>query len=345
MSIIGLLLAAELVLPLGTVVEKLDYRESRYPGKVTPIARVDIVPQVAGEIIAVEFQNGQRVKAGDVLYRLDSVKYEAALALAEAKLAECKAALRYAELSYSRHQKLEESKAVSQDAIDGALAQRDGARAAYQAARAAFTTAQDDLKHCTITSPISGKIGSTQKTVGNYVTAGSSPLVSIVQLDPIRVRFSVSNREILDLMTAEDGARKQKDDVRVSITLANGMSLGSDGTIEYLDNESDEATDTINLYARFENPVRRLVPGGTVAVAVSSKSGVKRVAVSPTAVLQDTQGPYVWVVKDDNSLERRTIARGNLVGEWLFVEKGLEVGETIVKDGAHRVKRGDTVKR
>lgn len=345
MTFLSFLVAAELTLPLGNVVEKPDYRESRYPGKVTPIARVDIVPQVSGEIVAVEFQNGQRVQAGEALYHIDSVKYKAALSLAEAKLAECKSNLRYAELNYSRHQKLDEAKAVSKDAIDNALAQKDGAKATYQAALANFTSAQDDLKHCTITAPISGKIGTTQKTAGNYVSAGSSPLVSIVQLDPIRVKFSVSNREILDLMTAEDGARRQKDDVKVSITLANGMSLGTDGVIEYLDNESDELTDTVCLYAKFDNPVRRLVPGGTVAVTVSSKTGVMKVAVPPTAVLQDTQGPYVWVVRDDNTLERRTIARGHLIGDWLFVEKGLSVGETIVSDGAHRVKRGDTIKR
>lgn len=344
MNLLSFLLAAELTLPLAEVVEKPDFCESHYPGKVVPIARVEIVPKVSGEILSVEFQNGQRVQAGDVLYRLDSVKYEAALELAKAKLEEMRAAMRYAEQSYNRHQMLEDSKAISQDAIDNALSIRDSTRAAYQAALANYTSAQDDLRHCTIVAPISGKIGTTQKTEGNYVNAGSSTLVTIVQLDPIRVRFAVSNREILDLLTAEDGARRQKDNVAISITLANGMPLGTEGTIEYLDNESDAATDTVNLYAKFENPIRRLVPGGTVAVSVASKSGVRRIAVPPTAVLQDTQGPYVWVVGKDGLLERRSIARGDLVGDWLFVEKGLSVGEKIVKDGAHRVRRGDRVK-
>ena len=180
--------------------------------------------------------------------------------------------------------------------------------------------------------------------VGDFVSPSKSALAHVVQLDPIRVKFAVSNREILDLMTAEDGARRSKSDVSVSITLANGMPLSSPGEIEYLDNESDETTDTMMIYAKFANPVRQLVPGGTVSVSVSSKHGVKRPAIPPTAVLQDTQGPYVWVIGADGKAERRTVARGALVDDWLFVEKGLVLGEKIVSDGAHKVKRGDVVK-
>ena len=98
------------------------------------------------------------------------------------------------------------------------------------------------------------------------------------------------------------------------------------------------------IYAKFVNPARQLVPGGTVSAAVSSKHGVRRPAIPPTAVLQDTQGPYVWVVGADGKAERRAVARGALVDDWLFVEKGLAVGERIVADGAHKVKRGDVVK-
>lgn len=344
MALVFLVLAAELVLPVAEVVERPDFRVSRYPAKVVPIAKVEVMPQVSGEILEVAFQNGQRVKAGDVLYRLDPVKYSAAVKNAEAKVAECRSNVKYAELSYERHKSLMETRAVSLDAVDNALSQRDSARAALAAAEAELVSAKDALKHCTIVSPISGKIGSTQKTEGNYVTAGSQPLVTIVQLDPIRVKFAVSNREILDLMTAEDGARRSKGDVSVAITLANGKPLTTAGEIEYLDNESDETTDTMMIYAKFANPARQLVPGGTVSASVASKAGVKRPAIPPTAVLQDTQGPYVWTVGADGRVARRTVARGALVDDWLFIEKGLAVGEKLVADGAHKVHRGDVVK-
>ena len=341
LSAFQLVLAATVTLPVAEVREVTDFQASTYPGRVTPIALVDVVPQVSGEILEVCFANGQTVKEGDVLYRLDPVKYEAAVKNAESKLAECKANARYAELSYARHKNLLETRAVSLDAVDNALSQRDSTRAALAAAQAELTAARDDLKHCTITAPISGKLGSTVKTRGNYVTAGSVKLVTIVQLSPIRVKFSVSNREILDM---SGSSRRRREDVSVALTLANGSPYEGDGHVEYADNLADELTDTMTIYALFANEDLRLVPGGTVTVSISSKLGVKRPAIPPTAILQDTQGPYVWVVGADGAVERRTVARGEQSGDWLFVEKGLKVGDRIVADGAHRVRRGDIVK-
>ena len=339
MSLSLILLAASLSLPVVEVAERPDREASTYPGKVTPIARVDVVPQVSGEILEVCFSNGADVKAGDVLYRLDPVKYEAAVRNAESKLAECKANVKYAELSYERHKKLLETRAVSLDAVDNALSQRDSSRAAYAAAQAELIAAKDDLKHCTIVAPITGKIGSTAKTKGNYVSAGSLTLVTIVQLSPIRVKFSVSNKVLLDVMGSD--SRLTEEDVSLKLTLANGTEYpADDGRIEYSDNLSDELTDTLTVYSVLNNEDCRLLPGGIVTVEVASKSGVMRPAIPPTAVLQDTQGPYVWVLGSDGVAQRRTIARGRLDGDWLCVEKGLSVGERIVADGAHRVTRG-----
>ena len=341
MNPLCLLLAAEIVLPVAEVGQQADVLASVYPGRVTPIAKVEVVPQVSGEILEVCFENGRMVKEGDVLYRLDPVKYEAAVKNAQSRLAESKANASYAELSYERHKKLLDTRAVSLDAVDNALSQRDSSRAALAAAQADLIAAKDDLKHCTITAPISGKIGSTAKTKGNYVTAGSAPLVTIVQLDPIRVGFSISNREILDF-TGSAGRRKA-DDVAISIMLANGSEFDGAGQIEYSENQADDKTDSVMLFAKFANSALKLVPGGTVSVSLSSKKGVMRTAIPPTAVLQDTQGPYVWVVGKDGLVERRAIARGNLCGDWLFIEKGVKVGERIVADGAHRVRRNDKV--
>lgn len=340
MTVMGVLLSV--ALPLCEVAERPDYRATTCPGRVTPIAQVDVKPQVTGEILEVCFTNGQFVVAGDVLYRLDSVKYAALVKNAEAKVAESKANLEYAERSFERHRKLLETRAVSADAYDNARSQRDSSRAAFAAAEADLVAARDDLKHCTITAPISGKVGSTEKTKGNYVTAGSLTLVSIVQLDPIRVKFSLSNREILDIV--DSGARKSKDDVSITLMLANGKPYDRVGLVEYSDNQSDETTDTVMIYSSFANPESRLVPGGTVSVSLSSKSGVRRIAVPATSIMQDVQGPYVWAVKEDGMPERRSIARGDLTEDgWVFVEKGLSVGERIVANGAHRVRKGEKV--
>ena len=337
----GTFAAAGVTLPVCEVAERAQRESAVYPGRVVPVAQVDVVPQVSGEILEVCFANGAEVKEGDVLYRIDRVKYEAAAKNAEAKVAECRAKASYAELSYARHMTLVERRAVSQDEADNAQSLRDSSRAALAAAEAELVAAKDDLKHCTVVAPISGRIGSTAKTKGNYVKAGGDALVSIIQLSPIRVRFSVSNREVLDVFGGDVAARR--DAAEMSVSLANGSALGEKGVIEYAENAADSFTDTLTLYSLFENASRALVPGGTVAVTLASKDGVMRPAVPASAVLQDTQGPYVWVLGADAKAERRSIARGELDGGFVFVEKGLEKGERIVADGAHKVRRGMTV--
>jgi len=337
-----LLLAAELTLPVAEVANRADHRVKDYPGRVVAIQRVDIVPQVSGEILEVCFQNGANVKAGEVLFRLDSVKYEAAVKNAESKLAECKANAHYAEVSYDRHKTLLETRAVSLDAVDNALSLRDSSRAAYAAAQAELVAAKDDLAHCTIIAPIDGKLGSTAKTKGNYANKGSEVLVTLVQQDPIRVRFSISNRELLELFHGP--WKTSRENAAISVTLADGQTRIEGGQAEYMDNSADETTDTVQIFAKFDNPLKLLKVGGTVAVTVSSKTGVMRPAIPPTAILQDTQGPYVWALDAAGKASRRSIARGDLVGDWIFVEKGLQLGDRIVADGAHKVRKGDVIK-
>ena len=296
-------------LPVVEVVDVADFKVKTYPGRVVPVAQVNIVPQVSGEILEVGFENGSVVKEGDVLYVLDSVKYEAAVKSAEAKVAETKALQQYAERNYARHLKLVDSRAVSQDAVDNSLSARDSARAALAAAQADLAEKRDSLDHCRITAPISGKVGTTQYTRGNYVTTSSGTLVTLVQNAPIRVRFSISNRDYLDLF-------------------------------EYVENAGDEQTDTIMVYALFKNESRMLKPGGTVTVTLTSKKGEMRPAIPATAVLQDVRGPYVWVVGEGGEATRRYIARGDISREWQFVEKGLAAGERVVAEGGHKVRPG-----
>ena len=336
-----LLLAAELVLPVAEVREVADYRVKSYPGRVVAIQKVDVVPQVSGEILEVCFKDGAQVKEGDVLYRIDSVKYEAAVKNAEPKLTEMRANVKYAELSYERHKNLMETRAVSLDAVDNALSQRDSSRAAYAAAQAELVAAKDDLSHCTIVAPIAGKLGTTHKTKGNYVNKGSETLVTLVQQDPIRVSFSVSNRELLELFRAK--WQTSRAEARIRLKLADGSEFPLDGRADYMDNAADETTDTMQIYAVFDNTNKLLKVGGTVEVTVSAKTGVMRPAIPPTAILQDTQGPYVWALDAEGRAERRTIARGDLTGDWLFIEKGLRLGERIVADGAHKVRKGDRI--
>ena len=331
--------ADSITLPVTEVKAVEDRPVRTYPGRVVPVAKVDVVPQVSGELLEVAFENGRMVKKGDLLYRIDAVQYEAAVKNAEAKVAECTAELGYAELSYARHLKLVSTRAVSQDALDGALSARDSARAALEAAKAALVAARDDLRHCRIVAPISAKAGTTRFTEGNYLQKGQGPLVTLVQYRPIRIRFSMSNRDFLEMFGGS--ARRCREEGVLTVRMADGTALGEDGAVEYCEPSADELTDTIQLYATYPNDSpRRLRPGGTVSVALTSKKGVPRPAVPPTAILQDVKGPYVWVVGDGGAAERRYVARGDIRGDWQFVEKGLKAGERVVADGGHKVRKG-----
>ena len=306
-----------------------------------PVAQVNVIPQVSGEILEVGFENGALVKKGDLLYRLDSVKYEAAVKNAEAKVAECKAACGYAELSYARHQKLVETRAVSLDAADNALSARDSARAALAAAQADLTAARDDLRHCRIVAPIAGKIGTTQFTAGNYLQKGQGTLVTLIQDAPIRVRFSISNAEFLEMFGGRSSAFKA--DGLVTLALADGREYTEDGQVEYVDNASDDQTDTIQVFALFPNKNRILKPGGTVSVTLQSRKGVKKISIPPSAVMQDMHGSCVWVVKKDRTVERRYVVRDVTEGDVQFVASGLKVGETVVADGVHKVNKRSVI--
>ena len=333
--------ASALRVPVAQVELGVDKLVKTYPGRVVPVAQVNVIPQVSGEILEVGFENGAVVKKGDLLYRLDPVKYEAAVKNAEAKVAECKAALGYAELSYSRHQKLVETRAVSLDAVDNALSARDSARAALAAAQADLTAARDDLRHCKIVAPIAGKLGTTQFTAGNYLQKGQGTLVTLIQAAPIRVRFSISNAEFLEMFGGRASAF-QTDGI-VALTLADGRDYMEDGQVEYVDNASDDQTDTIQVFALFPNRDRILRPGGTVSVTLQSRKGVKKAAIPPSAVMQDMHGSCVWVVKKDRTVERRYIVRDVTEGDVQFVASGLKVGETVVADGVHKVTKKSVI--
>ena len=332
---------APVKVPVTDVVQVDDYRTKTYPGRIVPVARVNVVPQVSGEILEVGFENGAVVKEGALLFRLDSVKYKAAVKNAEAKVAECKANLSYAELSYTRHQKLVASHAVSLDAVDNALSTRDSARAALAAAEADLVVARDNLAHCRITAPHAGKLGSTLFTMGNYVTPSSGTLVTLIQTAPIRVRFSMSNGEFLELFGARNRFIKARG--HVTLTLADGTEYAETGEVEYVENAADEMTDTIQVYAVFPNAERVLKPGGTVVVTLSSTEPVHCAAVPPNAVVMDMKGAFVWLLGPGNVAEKRYVNRGPIVQGMQTIVTGVKPGERIVADGVHKVSKGVTV--
>ena len=330
--------ADAVTLPVCTVGEAADIGAKRYPGRISPVAEVIVRPQVTGEILEIGFANGQSVCKGDVLYRLDSVQYQAIVKNAEAKVAELKANLEYAELTMTRHMTLVKSRAVSQDDLDQSRMRRDAMRASLAAAEASLAAARDDLAHCTIVAPIAGKVGSTVRTEGNYVQKGDARLVTLVQTDPVRVRFCIACVDYAALFGA-DAARIAADGL-VSVQLVSGGDICATGVVEYVENVADMRTDSVEVYALIANPKGTLLNGQTVMVMLANRNGARRPAVPPNAIAQDMRGAYVWVVDSDGTARERRIVRGASKGGLALVTDGLKVGERVVADGVHRVREG-----
>ena len=336
---IGLARAATVTLPVAEVTQAADPQTKTFPAKVLPVQRVDVTPEVSGDIVEVCFKDGALVKANDVLYKLLPIRYTSALKNAQAKVAECKAKKKFTDAAYERHAKLAAG-AVSQNAMDSVKSDREIATAALAAAEAELAVAEYNLERCQIRTPIDGRTGTTRLTKGNPASP-STPLVTVVQIRPIRVRFSLSNADYLTMFGARGRTLAEKGEV--AVTLANGTPYGETGVIDYTENVTDEATDTVRVYATFPNADYILKPYAAVGVTLRNKDGVKRCAVPPAAVMQDAEGACVWVVGQDGKAEKRRIVRGRLAGDLQFVESGLSVGERIVVDGTHKIAVGDTV--
>ena len=333
---------ASLTLPVAEVKGAVDNQAKTFPAKVVAMERVDLAPEVSGEILEVCCADGAIVKAGDVLFRLNPIRYKSALKNAQSKVAECKSRKLYADSNFVRHENAVKTKqAVSQDAVDKARSDRDVAASALEAAEAELDVAEYNLSHCEVKAPITGKVGTIRLTKGNYASPEKGALVTITQITPIRVRFSLSNADFLTMFQGRSGKLREK--AAVEVILADGSTFGEKGEVDYTENIADESTDTLRVYARFPNAERVLRPGGTVGVKMSNRDGVLKPAVPPSAVMQDVQGPYVWVLDASGKAEKRPIVRGRMTGDFIFVTHGLAVGERVVTDGTHKVAPGDMV--
>lgn len=325
---------------VGEVTEAEELVAKRYTGNVVTKSSVNLVARVTGELLRIGFEEGDVVEANQVLYELDAIPYEAAVKNAQAGVAEARAKLVYAELSYNRMAGLHSQKAISKEELDRIESEFKAAEATVLAAEALLITARDNLDKTRIRAPIRGKVGQTNYTIGNYLTPESGVIATINQLDPLRVTFAIANKDFLEMFGSEDAL---KANAFVRIRLADGGVYEHEGRIAFLDNQASRKTDAIRVYTEFVNPVGKLVPGSTVTVLLDTKSGVRRPVIIPSAVMRDAQSAYVYVVDENNRVERRDITPGLTTPELQFVRAGLRPGERVITDGMHKIMPGGFV--
>lgn len=317
----------------------------KYIGRVEAVQFVDLRARVQGYLQSVNFHEGQQVAQDDVLYVTEPDTYEAAVSRAQANLQSAEANLKNAGVNLARIRELASHGNAPRAQLDDAIAKNDAAAAAVLSAQADLRTAQINLGYTKIVAPIAGRIGKTAFTIGNLVDPTSGVLARIVQLNPIRAVFSISERDFISTVAEKRGADLQQIGMLFvpSLQLANGVEYPNPGRMDFADNQVDPNTGTIALRALFDNKEGILMPGETVDVTVQ-RVPAKMMPVVPISAVEDSKdGKFVLLVGLGNKVEQRPIKVGIQVGQNWAVESGLKGGETIVVDGLQKIQPGMVV--
>ncbi len=325
----------------------------RFIGRIQATAKVDVVARVTAYLESYDFKEGDEVKKGQLLYKLEQPPFQAVVEAEQGTIQQFQAQLANANVTLQRANTLLNSPAGQQSTVDTAKATQGNVQGQLLTAQAQLKTAQINLGYTTITSPIDGKIGRTNVTAGNVVSPSSGTLATVVGQDPMYVVFPVSVRSVLELRDRYVPIGGF-DAVRIKVVLPNGKTYGQTGRLNFVDNTVSSNTDTITLRGTIPNPVlpqqqgvstvvRDLYDGEFVTVLVEGAQPVDLLAIPQAAVLTDQQGSYVYVVGDDNKALRQTVQLGQAQPPEVSVVSGLKEGQTIVVDGLQRVRVGQPV--
>jgi membrane fusion protein (multidrug efflux system) len=330
------------------VTSKEIVRTSAFIGTVEAVNDVDLIARVDGFLQETLVKDGARVSAGDVLFRIEAEKFAAAKAGALADLAQSESNLALAAIDLERDTKLLASETIAQSRFDATKAANDAQTAVVEAMGANLRQAELNLTYTEIAAPFEGRIGKTNFSVGDVVGPSGGPLTSLVQVSPVYVNFSLSEREFFDAIARTDGqARKalnRENSPPVRLNLPNDEAFDETGWLVFADNRVNPATGTIALRAQFDNARGFLVPGTFVNVEIDSKQAATRLLIPQAAVQRDQKGDFVLVVGADSLVEQRHITTGQQVETDFIVEDGLQEGESVIVEGLQRVRPGVPVK-
>jgi len=330
---------------VATVIEQDVNPPAEYVGHAEAIQSVDLRARVEGFLERVDFKEGSDVQAGNLLYVIEQAPYQARVNAEKASLAQAEAILTKARQYLHRAQTVR-SGGISATDLENAVAEELRAKAQFEQVKANLQIAQINLGYTAIKAPISGRIGRTAFTKGNLVGPDSGALARIVQSDPIRVVYSISENDLDSINMALKDADREKNHPMLmpQIKLAGGQILETKGHVDFVDNTVDVSTGTIAVRALFKNPKGTLIPGQYVTVLVARSEPKPMPVVPQAAVLEDHDGRYVLLVDDRNQVAVRRVKTGPVVGASWAVESGLAVNERVIVEGVQKVQPGQTVK-
>jgi multidrug efflux system membrane fusion protein len=308
-------------------------------GNVSPYATVGIKSLVGGQLNEVRVKDGQPVGQNDLLFIIDCRPSDAALDQAQAALARDEAQSRNADLEVARSEKLFKDGSVTAEALDAARATADAFKATVRADRAAVTNAQLQREYCTIRSPVAGRAGIVLINQGNVIKANDTgPLVTINQIQPIYVDFTVPERSLPRVRELQAAGP-----LAVSVSVPGLAGPPETGRLDSINNQVDLTTGMVQLRAVFANAAERLWPGQFVNVMLTLTT-LRGVTVVPTRAIQNSQqGLFVFVVGEGGAAEARPVTTGLAYDDVTVIEKGVQPGERVVTDGQLRLTPGTLV--
>ena len=315
------------------------------PGRVVAVRSADVIARVQGMIMSQHYKDGDLVKKGQLLYIIDPTEFQIAYDKAKANLDTAKAQQYQAQKDFERTKELVANDFVSKSEYDNALAARDAANATVKANIAAVNDAKRLLSYTRVTAPITGKISLPVVTVGNFLSSPNTVLTKVVSIDPIYVTYSLDSGIFSSLKEDEIiPDSKNKKPIKVEIKLPDGSIYDKTGNADFFDNVISETTGSITLRATFPNPDSTLIPGDFVNVKVYSNKKVKRMAVPMSAVLQDTNGRYLFVIDENNIAHKRSIETDGEQGNNWIIKSGISKDEKYVETGIIKVRDGVQVR-
>jgi membrane fusion protein, multidrug efflux system len=309
-------------------------------GKNSAFESVTVTPQVGGRITERRFQDGENLRKGQLLFVIDPRPFKAQVDAAAATLSQAKASLDLAKIQFARDEEIIGTRAISKQDYDTKKSTVDVNQAQVEAAAAALETARLNLDYCYIHSPIDGRAGARLVDVGNVVQANATSLLSVQRLDPIYANFTI---------TENDLPQVQKDMARGGLKALTRLPSDPEnatrpGKVEFLDNAVQNGTGTVNLRATISNPDRHFWPGQFVNVKLVLTTQKGAVLIPNQATQISQKGPFVYVVKPDDTAELRPVTLGQRQGEDVVVTNGLAPDERVVLAGQMTVRPGGKVR-
>jgi membrane fusion protein (multidrug efflux system) len=329
-------------MPVGVVAAEQQpvARSAEFVGRIEAPGRVDVRARVTGYLDAVLFKEGDRVREGDALYRIDQAPFQAAVQQAQGALLRAQAEYTNATLQARRSEELVKTSAASEAERDRRVAAQQASQGEVVTADANLRTAKINLGYTEITAAISGIIGKTRVTKGNLVGPDSGVLTTIVSQDSMYVAFPVSQREFLTVKRSELQANDRK--VQATIRFSDGSAYDKPAVIDFLDVMVDRATDTVLVRATIPNPDAVLIDGQLVRVTVQGDRPEEKVLVPQAALLADQQGTYLFVAQDGKA-EIRRVKVGGEKGADAVLDSGLSGGEQVIVQGMEGLRPGAPV--